>query len=122
MYSDEWEAVMTAEDMEKRIEEMAVLAESRAEEDGEPVREVVHDMTHESYLLKHTTADVIRELDRLQELYSDEFYDGDANAFVTSELNDVDEFEYWHDYVYLALAAGLEWAVIKELEEPLASR
>lgn len=28
-------------------------------------------------------------------------------------LEDPLDFEFWYDYVYLALAAGLEWAVLQ---------
>lgn len=26
------------------------------------------------------------------------------------------EFEFWYDYVHMFLAAGLEWAVLQEIE------
>jgi len=42
---------MTADSMEERIEEFARLARSRSEQKDKPVKDVVHDLTHESYLL-----------------------------------------------------------------------
>ena len=117
MYSDEWKPAMTADTMEERIEELAKIAQRRAEEDDAPLEDVVSNMLHNSYLLKHTTEDVLRELTELESLYPDAFYDGDANAHVASNLNDVDNFEFWSDYVSLALASGLEWAVLNELNQ-----
>jgi len=26
------------------------------------------------------------------------------------------DFEFWHDYLYMFLAAGLEWAILQEIE------
>ncbi|ELY65814.1 hypothetical protein [Natronobacterium gregoryi] len=120
MYNEEWEAIMTADSMEERVEEFAQLALQRAEESGGSVDDVVHEMTHDQYLLKHSTSDVLREIDELQQEYSDAFYDGDANDHVQSYLDDAGEFEFWHGWAYLSLAAGLEWAVLHELEQATA--
>ena len=116
MYSDEWEPAMTADTMEEHIDELAAIARERADEREQTVEAVVHDMMHGSYLLKHTTGDVLRELDRLQKLYPDAFYDGEANEYLVSRLDDAPDFEYWHDYVNLALTAGLEWAILQNLK------
>lgn len=43
-------------------------------------------MTHKSYLMKHTTGDVLKDLDELQELYQDAFYNGDANDHLMEYL------------------------------------
>jgi hypothetical protein len=117
MYSDEWEPVMTADSMEERVQEFAILAQNRAEEKGRPVQDVVHDMTHESYLTKHTTGDVLKELNELQELHPDAFYNGEANDHLMKYLENPPRIEFWYDYVYLALAAGLEWAILELIEE-----
>jgi hypothetical protein len=115
MYTDEWEPVMTADSMDEKIEEFASLAKQRAEQQDKPVEEVIHQLTHESYLTKHTTADVLRELEELQNLYQDEFYNGSANDHVMNYLEDSSDFDFWYDYVYLSLAAGLEWAVLNRI-------
>lgn len=117
MYTDEWEPVMTADSMEERIQEFAALARKRANERDRSIDDVVHEMTHDSYLMKHTTGDVLNELGELQELYPDAFYNGDANAHLMGYLEDPPDFEFWHDYVYLALAAGLEWAVLGQVRK-----
>jgi gas vesicle protein len=117
MYQDEWEPVMTAESMKEKIEALAELAKDRTE-DGESVEETVRSLTHETYLLKHTTTDVLRELQELVELYQDEFYDGDANKHVMEHINDMGEVEFWYDYPGAALAAGLEWATLEALDTP----
>lgn len=78
-------------------------------------------MTRESYLMKHTTGDVLKELTELQELYPDAFYNGDANDHLMEYLEDPPDFEIWYDYVYLALAAGLEWAVLQQFSESAAA-
>lgn len=117
MYTEEWEPVMTADSMEERIQEFATLARNRADERERSIDDVVHEMTHESYLMKHTTGDVLNELGELQDLYPDAFYNGDANAHIMGYLEDSSNFEFWYDYVYLALAAGLEWAVLEQIRE-----
>lgn len=119
MYTDEWEPVMTASSMEGRIQAFAALARERAEED-KSVEDIVHKMTHDSYLMKHTTGDVLKELRELQEVYPDAFYNGEANDQIMEYLEDPPEFEFWYDHVYLSLAAGLEWAVLEEIEESVA--
>lgn len=116
MYSDEWKAAMTADSMQERIQELATVARRRAERRDEPIQQVVHEMTHDAYLLKHTTDDVLRELAELQDLYAEEFYDGTANDHIMSYLENDPGFDVWHDYLSLALAAGLEWALLHELE------
>jgi hypothetical protein len=35
-------------------------------------------------------------------------------------LADAPDFEFWYDYVYLALAAGLKWAVLLHVAESAA--
>lgn len=118
MYNDEWKSVMTADSMEEKIREFATLAQRRADEQDKDVEEVVHDLTHESYLLKHTTSDVIKELHDLEETYPNEFYDGAANEYLMKSVDRDVDFEFWSDYVSLFLAAGLEWAILTELNEP----
>lgn len=117
MYTDEWEPVMTAETMEEKISEFAALAQARTEDKEKPVEDVVHKLTHDSYLMKHTVADVLTELQELQALYQDEFYNGDANSHIMDYVEDSLSFDFWYDYVYLSLAAGMEWAVLQEVEE-----
>lgn len=117
MYSEEWEPAMTANTMEERIEELAKIARRRVEEDDASLEDVVYKMVHNSYLLKHTTGDVLRELAELESLYPDAFHDGDANTHVVSNLNEVDDFEFWSDYVFLTLASSLEWAILDELNQ-----
>jgi hypothetical protein len=55
IYTDESEPMMTADSMEKRIEVFAAFARERAEEQDQSIDDAVHEMTHESYLMKHTT-------------------------------------------------------------------
>lgn len=117
MYSDEWRAAMTADSIEDKVEELAKIAESRANERGESIENVVHSMMHESYLMKHTTGDVLSELNELQDSYSEEFYRGEANEWVTDALNSASRFDEWSDFAYIALAAGFEWAVLEELDQ-----
>lgn len=123
MYNEEWKPVMEADSMEEQIAEMATLARRRAESRDREVKEVVRDMTHESYLMKHTTGDVLRELSELEEAYPDAFYDGAANDHIMEHFSDMRErkVDFWHEYAFAALAAGLEWAILKELEVPSAS-
>lgn len=116
MYNDEWEPVMTADSMEEKVEEFAHLAQTRAEQNDKPVEDVVHDLTHESYLLKHTTGDVLSELQDLEATYPDAFYNGEANDHILTYLDGDQNFDFWYDFAYLSLAAGLEWAVLEELE------
>ncbi len=116
MYNDEWEPVMTAGDMSEKIEAFAELAQNRAEKQDQSVEDVVHDLTHQSYLSKHTTSDVLSELNELESLYPDAMYDGAANDHITTYLDDASEFEFWYDYAYLSLAAGLEWAILHTIK------
>jgi len=37
-------------------------------------------------------------------------------------LEDEQDFEFWYDYTGLSLAAGLEWAVLKEVKKEPAQR
>jgi len=120
MYTDEWEPVMTADSMEERVQAFAALAREQAEEQDKSVEDVVHKLTHDSYLMKHTTGDVLKELRELQELYSDAFYNGEANDHIMEYLEDSPDFDFWYDHAYLSLAAGLEWAVLEEIEESVA--
>lgn len=117
MYTNEWEPIMKAESMEEKIQKFASLAQDRVEEKDEPIEDVVHSMTHDSYLLKHTTSDVLRELRELEALFPNEFYDGKANDHIMKYLEDPPKIEFWYDYMGLMLAAGLEWAVLKQIEE-----
>lgn len=117
MYQDEWEPVMTAGSMEEKIAAFAELAKKRTE-DGENIENTVRSLTHENYLLKHTTSDVLRELQELEELYTDEFYDGEANEHVMEHIEGMGDVEFWYDYPSAALAAGLEWAILEELNTP----
>lgn len=119
MYSEEWEAAMTVDSMEERIHELAALAQRRAERQDDSIQDVVNSMTHAAYLQKHTTGDVLRELDELQELHPEEFYNGEANAHIVAYLGDASDFEFWYDYAYLALAAGLEWAILEQVGEAI---
>lgn len=116
MYNDEWEPVMTADSMEEKVREFARLAQNRADEQGKDVDDVVHNMTHDSYLMKHTTGDVLRELQELDDAYPDAFYNGSANEHLMEYAEQDVNFEFWHDYLHMFLAAGLEWAVLREIE------
>jgi len=53
---------MTAELIEEKIREFARLAQKRADEQEKDIDDVVHNLTHDSYLMKHTTSNVLREL------------------------------------------------------------
>ncbi|WP_058825754.1 hypothetical protein [Haloferax sp. Q22] len=117
MYNEEWEPVMTADSMEEKVEEFAALAKEKAETEEKSVEDVVHSLTHEAYLMKHTTGDILKELQELEEAYTDEFYNGAANDHIMQYLEDGQDFEFWYDYSALSLAAGLEWAVLEELKE-----
>ena len=103
--------------MEEQIQEFAALAQKRADKRNRSIEDVIHNMTHESYLMKHTTKDVLKELIKLQELYPDAFYNGEANDHLMTYLENPSHFEFWYDYVYLALAAGLEWAILEQVRE-----
>ncbi|MEE6209304.1 hypothetical protein U3A55_03890 [Salarchaeum sp. III] len=117
MYNDEWEPVMTADSIEQKVEEFAALAKKKAETEGKSVEDLVHSLTHESYLMKHTTSDILKELQELEETYTDEFYNGEANDHIIQYLEEEQDFEFWYDYTALSLAAGLEWAVLNELKQ-----
>lgn len=108
---------MTADTIEEKIEEFAALAKKKAETEKKSVEEIVHSLTHEAYLMKHTTGDILKELQELEEAYTDEFYNGDANDHIMQYLEEGQDFEFWYDYSALSLAAGLEWAVLEELKE-----
>ena len=116
MYDDDWKPVMTAPSMEQKVEAFAQLAEDRAEQRDQSVEDIVHDLMHESYLLKHTTGDVLQELKDLEETYPDALYDGEANDHIMQNIDDLDA-DFWYDYVSLSLVAGLEWAVLREMED-----
>lgn len=117
MYTDEWEPVMTADSMDERITEFAKLAQKKADQQDKSIEDVVHSMTHESYLMKHTTGDVLKELRELEETFPEAFYDGAANNHIMEYVDGNLDFDFWQDYPYLFLAAGLEWAVLQEVEE-----
>jgi hypothetical protein len=114
MYSDEWEAVMTAESIDERIQEFVKLARERSDGD---IESTVFQMTHESYLFKHTPSDALSELNQLQAEYPEEFDHGEANEHIMQYIHDQSELDFWYDYVYLSLAAGLEWAILQELKD-----
>jgi hypothetical protein len=116
MYDDEWEPVMTAESIEEKIEEFSKLAQKRSEDTDSSINEVVHRLTHELYLTKHTPSDILQELGELEEAYPTEFRHGEANDHIMDYLQEDHEFQFWYDYPSLCLAAGLEWAVLNELE------
>lgn len=103
--------------MEEKIAAFADVAEERTEDEGS-VEDTVRSLTHETHLLKHTTTDILREFQELVELYSDEFYDGEANDHVMDHIDDMGDVEFWYDYPSAALAAGLEWAILEELDTP----
>ena len=109
---------MTADTMGEKVEQFAQLAQKRAKERDKEIEDIVHELTHESYLSKHTTEDVLKELQELQSTYPDEFYNGDANDHLMEYLENPPDFEYWHDFAYLSLAAGLEWAVLQSIDKP----
>ncbi|TMT79049.1 hypothetical protein E2L06_20265 [Haloterrigena sp. H1] len=121
MYNGDWEPVMTADSMEKKIKEFANLAHDRANQENKDIEEVVHDLTHNAYLMKHTSGDVLSELQELESTYPDAFYNGDANDHIMTYLDGNQNFDFWYDYAYLSLAAGLEWAVLDTLEETATS-
>ena len=120
MYTDEWKPVMTADSIEERIQKFAVLAQKRAEEQDKSIEDVVYKLTHDSYLMKHTTGDMLKELRELQDLHSDAFYNGEANDHIMEYLESSPNFDFWYDHVYLVLAAGLERAVLKQIKESVA--
>ena len=64
---------------EKKIREFARLAQNWADEQEKNIDDVVHSLTHDSYLMKHTTSNVLRELQELDDAYPDAFYDRAAN-------------------------------------------
>jgi hypothetical protein len=109
MYNDEWEPVATAGLIEGGVEEFAALAKKKAETEQKPLGDIVYSLTHEIYMMKHTTGDVLEEV-----------YKRAANDHLMQYLKDEKDLEFWYDYTALSLAAGLEWAVINELEKQLA--
>ena len=56
---------MTDDSVKEQVQEFAAIAGDRADERGGSIEEVIHDMTYESYLMKHTTEDVLKELGEL---------------------------------------------------------
>lgn len=116
MYTEEWKPIMMADSIDEKIEEVAQLAQNRAESSDLKLEEIVHNLTHDSYLLKHTTSDVLKELSELENTYPDAFYDKSANEHTMQYMDEDLNFDFWHDYANLFLAAGLEWAVLKELQ------
>jgi len=117
MYSKDWEPVMTADSMEEKVQAFAQLAQKRADEDDKAIEDVVYQMTHQSYLMKHTTGDVLRELQELNDTYPDAFYNGAANDHLMEYAEQDVNFEFWYDYLNMFLAAGLEWAVLEAVKE-----
>jgi hypothetical protein len=59
--------------MEERIEVFAAFAREQAEEQDKLMEDFVHEMIHESYLMKYTTGDMLRDLGELEEVYPDAF-------------------------------------------------
>ena len=117
MYNDEWESVITADSIEQKVEEFAALAKKKAKTEEKSVKDLVNSLTHESYLMKHTTSDILKELQELEETYADEFYSGEANDHIIQYLEWEQNFEFWYDYTALSFAAGLEWTVLNELKQ-----
>lgn len=116
MYNDAREPVMAAYSMEEKVGEFARLAQKRVDEQDKDIDNVVHNLTHDSYLMKHTTSHVLRELQELDNTYPYAFYNGSANEHLMEYAEQDVTFEFWHDYLYMFLAAGLEWAVLREIE------
>lgn len=112
---------MTADSIEEKVREFAQLAQKQASEKDKSVDEVVHSLTHDSYLMKHTTSDVLQELQELDNAYPEAFYDGAANEHLMKYAEQDMNPEFWHDSLYMFLAAGLEWAVLEQLKEPAAN-
>lgn len=108
---------MTAETVEERIKAFSQLAQDRSDQRDQDLKEVVHQLTHNDYMLKHTTSDVLSELQDLEEEYPDAFYNGEANNHIMQYFENDNDFEFWYDHAYLALAAGLEWAILNQLPE-----
>ncbi len=113
---------MAADSIEQKVEEFAALANKKAETEEKSIEDIVHSLTHEVYLMKHTIGDILKELQELKEAYTDEFYNGAANDHIMQYLEDRQDFEFWYDYSALSLAAGLEWAVLEELKEEPVQR
>jgi hypothetical protein len=120
MNTDEWESVRSAGSINEKIVELTELAQAQTSDD-ESFEDTVHRLIHGEYLLKHTTSDVLRELRELEQEYPDEFYDGEANNHILKYIDSDQNPDFWHEYPYLFLAAGLEWAVLNEVET-VASR
>lgn len=121
MYKDEWEPAMSADSMEEKVREFARLAQKRADEQEKDINDVVHNLTHDLYLMKHTTSDVVNQLQELDSAYPDAFYNGAANEHLMEYAEENENFDFWYDYLYMFLAAGLEWAVLKEVKESAAN-
>jgi len=117
MYNDKWESVMTTDLIELKVEEFAALAKKKAKTEEKSVEDLVHSLTHEFYLMKHTTSDILKELQELEETYADEFYNGEANDHIIQYLEGEQNFEFWYDYTTLSLAARLKWTVLNELKQ-----
>jgi len=116
MYDEDWEPIMTADSMEEKVQEFARLAQRRAEGEDKHLKDVVYEMTHDSYMRKHTTEDVLRELRELNDTYPNAFYNGTANNHLIGYTDEDLDFEFWYDYLYMFLAAGLEWAILQKIE------
>lgn len=70
---------MTADSMEEKIRAFAQLARNRADQRDEDIENVVYNLIHNVYLTKHTTSDVLTELQELQDTNQKAFYNGEAN-------------------------------------------
>jgi predicted outer membrane protein len=121
MYNDEWEPAMSADSVEEKVREFARLAQKRADEQEKDINDVVHNLTHDSYLMKHMTSDVLEELQELDGAYPDAFYNGAANEHLMEYAEQDENFDFWYDYLYMFLAAGLEWAILEEIKESAAN-
>jgi len=108
---------MTAETVENKIRAFSQLARNRADQRDQAIENAVHELTHNDYLMKHTTSDVLLELQNLEEEYPDAFYNGEANDHIMQYFENNQDFEFWYDRIYLPLAAGLEWAILNQIQE-----
>lgn len=106
---------------QKEIREFARSAQRRADEQEKDIDDVVHNLTHNSYLMKHATSNVLRELQELNDAYPDAFYNRVANEHLIEYAEQDVSFDFWYDYLYMFLATGLEWTVLEGVKEPAAN-
>ena len=117
MYNEEWKPVMEDDSTEEWVAAMAALARERAETHDRDVEDVARNITHELYLMKRTTGDILNSRNsrgvsrRLLRWRCQRSYHGALHRHGGKRKT-----EFWHEYAYAALAAGLEWAILNELE------